>query len=116
MSRPFLKIFRNGKIDSAPLLKVRKLVLFNKERFKRIRGIAGSQCRKKERSFKNLSAKNKKVLPDKPVETSYGYSAPTYTKQSQLWSWMRLSRWFEDIEDYYSAPKPNGSVKYVCKL
>ena len=106
MSSIYHLFCRNGKIDSTPSLKVKKLVLFNRKRYERVRAIAGSQRRKREASFKNLSAKNKKVLTaDKPAEASYGYYAPKYTKQSQVWSWMRVSEWFEDLENYYGVAR-----------
>ena len=96
---------RNGKIHSTPLFKVRKLVLFNRERYIKVKGIAGSVARRvlKRKSSKNLGAKIKKIEP-LTLRSDYGNYEPSkitlYAQNGSIWRWRRVNEWFEDMKDY----------------
>ena len=80
------------------------MVVFNKERYLKVKSIAKSAARrlKKRKHFKNLTAKIKKVsILDRSAKSNYEYLASTYAKKAQVWSWLRLSQWHKDLKDYY---------------
>jgi len=114
LSSTFSVESRNGKIHSTPLFKVKKIVIFNKERYLKVKGIVKSIAGKvlKEKTSKILGAKKEKVFVlKKSVKDYRGYSDINYTKQSQVWSWIRLNRWSKDLKDYYENPKQNTCIK-----
>ena len=106
-------VSRNGKIDSTPL-RVRELVIFNKERYERIKGIVKGKCKRivRERVNKKLSAKIEKVVPvaERHINSPYEPSNIIYTRRIDLWGWRHVNEWFKELKDYEVCAK-----KYLIK-
>jgi len=106
LSRYFFIFFRNGKIHRYPL-RVRKLIIFNKERYERIKGIVrgGYAGIARKRKIKKLSAKNKKAssLPKEHINTDYTPSNIIYACLGDNWRWRRVDEWFNELEAYYNG-------------
>lgn len=77
------------------------MVIFNKERYERIKGIVGSAGRKilRRKRLKKLSAKNRKVfiLPDKHINSDYEPSSIICAYESDVWRWRRVNEWFNNL-------------------
>ena len=95
---------RNGKIHRYPL-RVRELVIFNKERYERIKGILKRKYAGivRKRKNKNLSAKNKKfpIVADRYISTYYEPSNIIYARESSIWRWRRVNEWFNELKNKY---------------
>ena len=93
---------------------LRLLVIFNKERFERIKGIVGDRDVKvvKERVVKKLSAKIEKTNLPKADSANKPYlpSNMVYTRNSDLWRLMRMNEWFKELAEYEVCAK-----KYLIK-
>jgi len=82
------------------------LVVFNKERYLKVKGIAESVARglKKRKRFKNLRAKIKRIKPAAPKQNynSYEPSKITlYAQSGSIWRWRRVNEWYKNLKDYY---------------
>jgi hypothetical protein len=98
-------LIRNGKIHRTPSLKAKRLVVFNKERYVKVKGIAGSPGKRflKRKLFKKSGAQ---IINIKPlIKPNHGYSDPSkitlYAQSSSLWQWRRVNSWFRELKNYY---------------
>ena len=117
LSSYFLDFYRNGKIDRSPL-RVKRLVVLSREKYERIKGIAGIKCKRilRKRINKKLSAKTEKVniVKDSHIDSSYIPSHIVYVRKAKPQGWWRVNEWFKELKSYYDiAPDEKTLEKNI---